>query len=47
MKTSDEEIPSFESIDARLYTFRWPDVIELNIIDNPEDRLPFLVASSA
>jgi hypothetical protein len=33
-----------ESIDARFYTFPWPDVLALNIIDNPEDRLPFLAA---
>ncbi len=42
MKPNDEDIPSFESIDARFYTFPWPDVLALNIIDNPEDRLPFL-----
>ena len=32
---------SFESIDARLYTLPRLDVLDLNIIDNPEDRRGF------
>jgi hypothetical protein len=44
MKTNEDNTPSFESIDARLYTFPWPDVLALNIVDNPSDCLPFLVA---
>ena len=44
MKTNDEEIPSFESIDAHIYKVPWPDVLALNIFDNPADRLPFLIA---
>jgi hypothetical protein len=44
MKTNDEPTPSFESIDAHIYQVPWPDVLALNIIDNPSDRLPFLIA---
>jgi len=44
MKTNDEPTPSFESIDAHIYQVPWPDVFDLNIIDNPEHRLPFLIA---
>ncbi|HSY51236.1 MAG TPA: hypothetical protein VLC46_20690 [Thermoanaerobaculia bacterium] len=44
IKTNDEPTPKVESIDARLYRFRWPDVLALNLVDNPADRLPFLIA---
>ena len=43
MKTNDVPTPSFESIDAHIYQVPWPDVLNLNIFDNPEDRLPFLI----